>query len=284
VACPRFVHISSAAQLAAAAESFELPVVLKPCFGSGSVGVRLCRSRAELLEHGGKLLTHTQNERGLSHPVELLVEQYVDGEEYSIELLAGAVVGVTKKHLGPLPHFVERGHDFPAALHEGQAAALAQAALASVATLDLLAGPVHVEARWSGGRPVIIEVNPRLAGGYIPEIVRLATGRDLLAEALRLATGSAVAPWTKPDRVASIRFGLVAGAGIVTEVTGQREAAAVPGVCDVRVYKEAGDRIDGHGDFRDRFGHVIAVAEDAEDSARQAELACARLGLTLRPR
>jgi S-sulfo-L-cysteine synthase (3-phospho-L-serine-dependent) len=282
LACPQFSHVSTAEQLAAVAAGATLPVVLKPCFGSGSVGVKLCLSVAELLEHGGRLLAHTQNERGLSHPVELLVEQYVEGDEFSIEVLAGSVVGITKKHLGELPHFVERGHDFPASLPERQASALEQTALASVLALGLSTGPAHVEARWWNGQPIIIEVNPRLAGGYIPEIVRRATGRDLLDDVIRLATGAHVQPWARPHRVASIRFGLASAAGVVADVVGRREAAAVPGVCDVLVYKSVGDRVEGQGDFRDRFGHVIAVADTVADSARAAEVACARLELKLR--
>ena len=37
--------------------------------------------------------------------------------------------------------------------------------------------------------PAIVEINPRLAGGFIPEIVRLASGIDIVREAIRLVVG-----------------------------------------------------------------------------------------------
>lgn len=36
-----------------------------------------------------------------------LVDDFAPGREYSVDLLVG-------KHIGPQPHFVETGHNFPA--------------------------------------------------------------------------------------------------------------------------------------------------------------------------
>lgn len=283
VPCPRFTHVATFEQLLDAAATNQAPVVLKPCFGSGSVGVKLCRSRDEIVAHGRALLGEARNERGMTQSPELLVEEYVEGDEYSIEVLAGRVLGVTRKHLGALPHFVERGHDFPAPLTEQEASALERAALRSVTALGLLDGPAHVEVRLRDSRPLVIEVNPRLAGGFIPELVRLATGVNVLEEVIRLAAGGPVSAWAPPRRSAAIRFACAPCRGVLQHVSGESAAGGVPGVVDVKLYRSAGERLEQHGDFRDRFGHVIAVADDAEGAGRAADLACALLRAVVEP-
>jgi argininosuccinate lyase len=84
--------------------------------GSGSVGVRLCRSRHDAHAHAEDLLRRTVNERGEPEPPDVVIEEYVRGPEFSVEVLCGRAIGITAKHLSAEPYFVETGHDFPAPL------------------------------------------------------------------------------------------------------------------------------------------------------------------------
>src|SRR5262249_54068333 len=150
---------------------------------------RLCRSAAEVKAHAARLLAHATNERGQATPAEVLIEEFVRGPEYSVEVFNGQAVGVTRKHLSPAPYFVEIGHDFPAALPAAARASLAEIATAAVHAIGLTWGPAHVELRLAAAGPVVIEINPRLAGGFIPELVRLSTGLDLIEATVALAAG-----------------------------------------------------------------------------------------------
>jgi len=80
-----------------AARELGLPVVLKPVEGGGSVGVRLCRTLDDVRSHARYLLHESRDERGLPLPRRLLVEQAVEGPEYSVEVLSGVIVGITGK-------------------------------------------------------------------------------------------------------------------------------------------------------------------------------------------
>ncbi|HEX2040413.1 MAG TPA: ATP-grasp domain-containing protein [Acidimicrobiales bacterium] len=269
VAVPRFAGASTVDDALAAAADIGYPVVLKPVAGSGSVGVRLCRDKEEAAEHAGALLAHTVNERGIPVPARLLVEEVATGTEYSAEVFSGRVVGLVRKHLGDPPWFVEVGHDFPAP-DDGLTAAVDRA----VAALGLGFGPVHVELKANG---VIIEVNPRLAGGNIPELVRHASGVDLVTESVRLVVGGLPHLDAIRRRHAAIRFLLPPTAGTLEAVHGLQEAAAVDGVVEVRVTKQPGDAVSRNGDFRDRIGHVLAVADDGERARAAAEEARGRI-------
>ncbi|NEE13291.1 ATP-grasp domain-containing protein, partial [Streptomyces sp. SID7499] len=181
VAVPAFRAVEGVTEALAAADEIGHPVVLKPVSGSGSTGVRLCRDRDETEQWARETLCRATDERGNPVPARFLVEEAVDGPEFSVETFDGAVVAVVAKHLGAEPYFVEAGHDVPAPVPATTAEALGDTALRSLAALGLGWGAAHTELRLTARGPVVIEVNPRLAGGMIPVAVRAATGVDLVA-------------------------------------------------------------------------------------------------------
>jgi S-sulfo-L-cysteine synthase (3-phospho-L-serine-dependent) len=286
VPVPAFEAVGSVRAAIAAATDIGLPVVCKPADGTGSRGVSLCADLAAVASHARWLLTQEPDERGRPPLPWLLVEQYVRGPEVSVETFGSQVVGVTAKHLGPLPHFVEVGHDFPAAAgHE----AATTAALHAVDALGLAWGSAHTEVRLpatgpgSEISPVVIEVNPRLAGGSIPVLVQLATGVDLVGAAVDLAVGAAptLQRTQGAESYASIRFLLPPGNGRVRAVGGLAEAAAAPGVVEATVSVAPGDWVEATGSFLDRLGHVIAAAPTPRAAIAAAEQAVAGLRLEL---
>ena len=116
IGCPDFAAAASPAEAVAAAGRIGFPVVVKPTAGSGSVGVRRCADAEQVRAAAEAVLDAEPGTLGLPPQSAVLVERYLDGPEFSVETLDDQVVGVTGKHLGPEPYFVETGHDFPARL------------------------------------------------------------------------------------------------------------------------------------------------------------------------
>lgn len=277
---PRFVVARDTGEALHALERMALPVVVKPTQGTGSRGVRLCRSRAELEAAAAALLAIETNERGMPIPREILVEEYVTWPEYSAEFFGSTLLGIVRKHVSPEPYFVEVGHDFPARLAEHDA--LVEKLRRALGAVGLYWGPAHVEFRYAGGDDfAIMEINPRLAGGFIPELVRLASGIDAIAAVVTAATGGH--PSLVPTRRghASIRFICPDSEGLIRAFHGLAAAAAVDGVTDVQTYRQPGDRHAVHHDFRDRIGHVVARGDDEQAAARAALDALARIEVEL---
>ncbi|MEU4570212.1 ATP-grasp domain-containing protein [Micromonospora sp. NPDC023956] len=267
----RFVECVDADRAGEAAGQLGGDVVVKPCFGSGSEGVRACRGPEEATAWARELLAVRHNERGLPVEPRILVEERITGPEYSVEMLDGTVYGITAKHLGEEPFFVEVGHDFPALLDRSVASRIAATARDAVEALGLRSGPAHVEIRLAERGPVVMEVNPRLAGGMIPHLVRLATGHDMIAATIMRAAGRAVvAPDPRPHHHAAIRFLTLPASGEVASVAGLDRARTVSGVVDVVCTATVGERRERHHSFRDRIGHVLAVGETAADAAAAA--------------
>lgn len=278
-----FEELRDLQQFEAALRLIGLPCVVKPLRGSGSVGVRRFDGASEARQHVHKLLLERTNERGMSVDPGAILTRYIKGIEYSVELFSGCVVGITRKHLSTEPAFIEIGHDFPAKVSASVQLEIERCARAAVDALGLCWGPVHVELRMTSQGPVIIEVNSRLAGGFIPILVREALGVDLVHAAVRLACGEKIEIAPRHRKAASIRFIVAYVGGKLTQVRGMDAAQSVKGVIEVRVYRHMGQTIEPHGDFRDRVGHVIAVGNRCELAAHRANLAQSQMELIVEP-
>jgi biotin carboxylase len=276
---PAFALARTACDAAAAAQRLGYPVVLKPTLGSGSYLVRLCRQPAETRAGAEAILQGGRNERGTALPDELLVEEYVDGPEYSVEAFGPEeIVGITRKHLGAPPNFVEIGHDFPAEAPEDAAAALRDWTSRSLSAIGLHSGPSHSEWRLAAdGRPRLMEINPRLAGGFIPELIRHAIGIDMIEQAVRYVADRPLELTPSAERNAAIRFAVSRREGRLAQASGVAQAREAPGVVDAQIYREPGQMVAVHGDFRDRLGHVLAAGPHPKAVAAQAESALRRL-------
>jgi argininosuccinate lyase len=281
---PDFAAAGSPAQAAAAAARVGFPVVVKPVTGSGSIGVRRCADPAEAAAAAGAILAGTAG-TGLPAQQTVLVESYLAGAEFSVETFDDRVVGVTRKHLGPEPRFVETGHDFPAPLDRATAAALGEATVAALRALGLGWGAAHTELRLTVAGPVVVEVNPRLAGGMIPRVVEEATGIDLIALLVARTAGQRPVPAPTRAGAASIRFLVATTPGRLAGVDGVAAARRVPGVVDVGVTARDGQEVLVRGSFQDRLGYVLAAdpGGDVAGAARAADAGLALLTPDLAP-
>ncbi|WP_405358952.1 ATP-grasp domain-containing protein [Kitasatospora sp. NBC_00085] len=264
---PRYAIVRDAAEADDAVAAVGLPCVVKPADDSASNNVLLCTSAEQVRAHAELILAIHTNVRGMPTARTVLVEEFVDAPEFSVEMFSSggraSCVGITAKQVGGSPYFVEHRHLFPAALPEASAGALTAAVAAALAACGIEEGPTHTEVRLTAEGPAIIEINPRLAGGMIPELVRLATGVDLLEQQLRAAVG--LRPQLEPSRegYAGIQFLLAGREGVLTAVQGEAEAALVPGVTQVRVTGRVGDTVRPARSAYDRLGHVIVRADES---------------------
>lgn len=247
-------------------------VVVKPVSGSGSFGVRLCSSPAEAEEHVRHLFALEGNERGVPQPTGVVVEEFVRGPEYSVELLSDRVLAVIGKHVTGPPSFIETGHDLPARVSPEETRALTETARSATKALGVGGFGAHVELRMRDGVPVVIEVNPRVAGGGIPLLLEHALGLDVFDTLAELVLGGDPTPSPRYGRGASIRHVKATGPGRVSAVRGVDAARKVPRVVDVRVPVVAGTFLpEAHGDFRDRCGWVLAADDEPETAVKAAE-------------
>lgn len=173
---------------------FAFPVVVKPVDWGGSLAVSLAHDdeayrRACARIHRYAEVKFHHNPRRVA-----LVEEYVDGPEFSIEGWvdpAGLhLASITTKFVSAPPWFFEMGHVATPPHRSPHGELLRDFTERVVAAFNIAVGPFHVETRIArDGRPVLIEVGARLAGDSIPELVRAGPGVDLYLAATEAACG-----------------------------------------------------------------------------------------------
>ncbi|MER8389334.1 acetyl-CoA carboxylase biotin carboxylase subunit family protein [Mesorhizobium sp. M1380] len=254
---PGYRVATDATDVESAAAKIGLPVIVKPAVGSGSTGVRLCRSLDELAEHTTYLLGGKHIWR--SSP-SILVEEFAEGPHYCIDIMGNDVIGISALDFDGPPHFVYRECTYPAVLTDDEHNHVADVSLSCLRALGLGWGPTNVELRWTKRGPVVIEVNPRLAGSPAPQLVQLAYGVDLVTEHIKLVIGDKWNLRRSHSETAAVRFLVPDSDGTLDWIDGLSLAAAVSGIAEVKLFLEPTTPIVRQRNCLDCIGHVIAVS------------------------
>jgi biotin carboxylase len=262
-----YAKISKDDDIAAKTSHLSFPIIVKPVSGSGSENVILCSDMASVLSHLNTILSETHNARGQINPDFVALEEYIDGPEYSVEIICSpqpVAITVVQKHLTPEPHFLETGHDIPAQLNESDRALIIDEACKAVKALGLKWGCIHVELRMSHKGPIIIEVNPRLAGGMIPTLIQYSYDIDMIELQVKSAAGHDVSSDDLPSlkTYSSIRFIIPPENGKLLHVDGLDNVASLPGVKKAYTDSRAKTFSVLKGDFTDRIGAIIVTDDD----------------------
>ncbi|WP_432284942.1 acetyl-CoA carboxylase biotin carboxylase subunit family protein [Aminobacter sp. BA135] len=257
VSVPAFHLAAKAKEVESFAMDIGMPVVVKPTLGSGSIGVRLCSNVDELSAHTASLLGGKHIWRSLRG---ILIEEFVQGPHYSIDMIGKEVIGIAALDFGRPPHFICRECTYPAVLTGDERNSISDVSLSCLRALGLGWGPANIQLRWTKRGPVVIGVSPHLPGSPAPELVQLAYGVDLITEHIKLVTGAQRSLRRSPTNIAAARFLIPDRDGSVNWIEGDSRAAAVSGVAEVEWYIDPKTPIARKGDYRDRIGHVIAVS------------------------
>jgi biotin carboxylase len=253
----RFAVARQWQDIAALLAEFTLPVVVKPTTLAGSRGTYLLTDPADLPAWGESLASY-------HYDGPLLVEEYLRGPEFSVETLTVRgvhhVVGVTRKLLGPLPHFVETGHLFP----EQDTEQSRQVATLAVELLDATGyqcGPAHTEVIVTVDGPRLVESQARLGGDRIPRLAELATGFDM-ERGIFTALAGRTPRLDPPTAVGHIAY-LNLPTGVLRSVSGLDEVHELDFVDTLSFPFSAGDRIPATVNSKTRHGFVILTGADA---------------------
>jgi biotin carboxylase len=151
---------------------------------------------------------------------------------------------------------------FPAPLPPDAERTLSRTAADALSAVGITMGVTHVEMKLIEGRGYVVEINPRPAGGMIPEVVARSCGFDLLEAHVRAALGLEPQPLPERRTPSGVAFLLAPGngGGLLREVAGTAAALAVPGVDAVTITAAAGSAIHAARSSYDRIGYVLAQA------------------------
>jgi biotin carboxylase len=254
----------------------DYPCVVKPIDDSGSTGVVICSSDSEYRAGVAQIRTRPVNLRSYRCAPYILVEQYIGGEEFTAELAwdnrhdQWRLLGFTKKLMAEPPYRVELGAMFPHSFGPDLDATVEKVVLRWLEATGHQRGAAHVEFKVVNGQPVLMEINPRLGGDQIRELMLLTRGVDSVELYLDLNLGL---PTELPETFAHDGYATSLylpppRRGIIDRIT--PPSGDAPGVVRHALAK----RFEASGTNRDnddRLGYVITKAatfDGAYDSAR----------------
>ncbi|GAA4234427.1 ATP-grasp domain-containing protein [Actinomadura meridiana] len=236
-----------------------LPCVIKPVGGSGSAGVTVATSLAEV---GGAVDTA----RAAVHPAApvVLVQAYVTGTQYSVESLTrdGATthLAITRKTVTAGAQRVELAHSLPARLPPDVQAAVYQQVDTAVHAVGVRNGASHTEVIVDEtGRCTVIEVAARLGAGHIAILIGHALGIDVFTALVDVAFGHRPNLARTVDRYATVRFVTSPGTGRFANVEGLPEPG--PDVPLVRWRVEPGSLVHEPATNAHRLGCFIVTGD-----------------------
>ena len=171
--------------------NLQLPLIVKPTDRSGSLGVQKVE-RQEYLEPA------IENARALSLVGQVLVEEYIEGREISVETISQHGVHhalqITDKTTTGAPHFVELAHHQPSTLPADVQERVFAITFKALDALGITEGAAHSEYRITdSGRIVVMEIAGRMGGDFIgSHLVPLSTGYDFLKGVIEVALGEPI--------------------------------------------------------------------------------------------
>ena len=268
VPSPWFFVVDSLEELKEHEPEVTFPCIIKPTDNAGSHGVAKVYSFQELLNNYE--YSHSCSRHG-----KVIVEEYLDGPEVSVEVMVvdGVVniLQITDKITTEAPHFVEMGHTQPSRLPSATQEAIRNVAVAACSAIGIDKGPAHVEMKVTKRGPVMIELGARMGGDNITtHLVPLSTGIDMVGSTIKVALGE------EPDITPTLHCGSAiryfeVPFGTIKAIENVEEASKIPGVKQITFTKEVGEESTPIHCSNDRIGFVIAQSATAEDAVAACE-------------
>ena len=289
VPVPAFRAHPLAADPAALAADLAFPVVVKPLLLSGSRGVIRADDPAGFVRAWERTRRMLLGEGYDPEADAMLVEAYLPGIEVAVE---GLLTGGDLRTLAifdkpdPLegPFFEETIYVTPSRLPTATQAAVSAMTARAAAALGLREGPVHAELRVNAAGVWPIELAGRSIGGLCSSVLEFGVGVSLEELILRHAVGLPLPEPGEGDRgAAGVMMIPIPRGGMLREVAGVEDAAAVPGVTGVEITARLNQPLVPLPEGASYLGFVFARAADPAAAEAALRAAHARLRFRIEP-
>ena len=263
------------------------PIVIKPADSCGARGVVLVRERQEIARAFSEA-------DALSPTRRVMAEAYVPGTQISSEsfLLDSAVhtPALSERCYDQLerfyPRFIENGGTVPAPVSPEMAREIDRVLLDAAGALGVNQGSIKGDLVLGPDGPVILELAPRLSGGYFcTHQIPAATGVDLVDIVIGWCLGEPIdTDRLRPSRSRSavIRY-LFPPEGTVHQIEGFEEASQMPGVLHSGLRLRLGEHLSRVENHPQRAGFVITEGADRTEAEERAQAALSKIHLVMKP-
>ena len=253
------------------------PVVLKPPVSNGSKDVFFVDSEEEFYNK----MKYLRSKLNTS----ILIEEFVSGTQYIVEVLVFkgkiTIAGVIEQELNK--NFVVTGYSYPAVMNLEVKEKLEECVQSLIDQLELQTGTCHLEMRFSNSEWKLIEINPRMSGSAMNQIIQEGTGVNLAKETIKLYLGEEPKIKFKIRKYVFAQFITVDTKGVLLKVTGRTRASKRAGVKKVFVSPRIGAMLSPPKTMGNRYAYVIAASDKPDQSKDIAKKAAQGIKFHLKP-
>lgn len=257
------------------------PVITKPIDNSGSRGINVAHSEFELK-------SVLQDSFSCSKAGRVIVEEYLDGPEVSVEILIQDgepyIIQVTDKITSGEPHFIEIGHSQPSQLPPMDVEAIKKLAYNATKAVGINNGCGHAEIKLTSKGPKMIEIAGRLGGDFITTVLLpTSTGVNISEYEILRALGEPKAfdPKSIFDNCgAAVKF-IEAKPGRVKSVAVDYLAEEMVGVEEISFVCKSDIQYGEAANNNDRFGYIIATGKTAQIALDRCDKVLERINIEM---
>ena len=263
------------------AKQVDYPCVLKPLILSASCGVIRANDEEEFcvaFHRVGALLTNLGWAAHDEQACWILAEDFVPGCEVALEgLLTNGALQLLALFDKPDPldgpFFEETIYVTPSRLPAEIQQQILDCAARTAQALGLREGPVHGEFRVNTEGVWVIEMAARTIGGRCSSMLDFASGMSLEELIIRHALRMPLPSLTRQGHAAGVMMLPIPYGGRLSDVRGQTEARAVPGIVELTITAQPGDELVPLPEGTRYLGFLLArgkTPEEVEQSLRNA--------------
>ena len=237
------------------------PVITKPADKSASRGIYYVKDTSELNKA-------VEISMSTSDTKEVLIEEYLDGPEVSVEIVMigvePKVLQITDKITSGPPYYIEVGQSQPSLLTVAEKKQIADCASKASKAVGLCNCAVHAEVKMTPRGPKMVELAGRMGGHFIDSyLLENSTGYDLQGAVIRYALGHPMTIEKKDDNCACAMKCILAKEGTVISILGVDRAKMLKGIKYVFISANVGQKLKEGKSNNDLIGYVVACADSA---------------------
>lgn len=239
------------------------PVILKPNKGAGSENVYRADNFEELIRYFN-IIRETSSETAV------LVEEFLDGSEISVETISfngeHHIINITDKLVF---NNVEYGHIMPSNIsNKEEVIALTKKVLEAI---DHKTGPCHIEIKLTSKGPKVVEAHTRPGGDFIVLLLSDVFNVDVISLTINYLI-SGVKPSLNPHegKGAAVRY-FNSPPGIIKTINGLEGVLKNPHVFAHEINVKVGDTVTEVTNSFKRSGCIVIKGDSGIDAMNKAE-------------
>ena len=259
----------------------KFPLVVKPVDNMGARGIRRVDTLDELTEAVKMAFP-------LSRKGRVIVEEYIEGAEYSVDALIWNgeiyICGIADRHITFPPFFIEMGHTMPTASSAKVRREIVSVFKQGIAALGIFTGAAKGDIKYNEKGAFIGEIAARLSGGYMSGwTYPYASGILPTMGGLRIALGYPPFDSFSAASNVSAEHAYISVPGRVRGVSGIQEALTLPYLRQHFSRVKPGDRIEFPRNNVEKCGNYISQAPSRKKAVQSVKSACRNTYIDLEP-